>query len=147
MIHVIKGDLLEQTTGIIAHGCNMQGVMGSGIAKQIKEKYPSSFQAYRNLFTFRGLKGGTVFFYDESTDLIIANAITQEFYGTDKRYVNYAWLVTAFMSILAAAKSQGMTVKFPMIGAGLAGGDWNIIEQLINDCDPKDAVRKELYVL
>lgn len=147
MIHVIKGNLLEQTTGIIVHGCNMQGVMGSGIAKQIKEKYPESYDIYKNAFKY-GLGGGDVVFdsmdYD---DFMLAHAITQEHYGTNKRHLNYAWLVLCFNKIFNKAFALDMTVKFPMIGAGLAGGDWNIIEQLINDCDPKDAVRKELYVL
>jgi hypothetical protein len=33
------------------------------------------------------------------------------------------------------------------VGAGLGGGDWNIIEQLINDCDPEDTVTKICWVL
>ena len=36
MIQYKKGDLLSVTKGIIAHGCNAQGVMGSGVALQIK---------------------------------------------------------------------------------------------------------------
>jgi O-acetyl-ADP-ribose deacetylase (regulator of RNase III) len=31
------------------------------------------------------------------------------------------------------AKFSGKTIGLPMIGAGLAGGDWDIIEKIIED--------------
>ncbi|WP_411668007.1 hypothetical protein [Bacillus subtilis] len=39
MIKIIQGDLLEAKENIIAHQVNCKGVMGSGIALQIKKKY------------------------------------------------------------------------------------------------------------
>ena len=33
MIEYRKGNLLDVTSGLIAHGVNCQGVMGSGVAK------------------------------------------------------------------------------------------------------------------
>ena len=41
-----KGDLLKTEIPYIAHGCNAQGVMGSGVAKVIREKWPLAFQVY-----------------------------------------------------------------------------------------------------
>ena len=37
------GDILSVANGIIVHQVNAQGVMGSGLAKQIREKYPMAF--------------------------------------------------------------------------------------------------------
>lgn len=37
MIKIIQGDLLEAKENIIAHQVNCKGVMGSGVAKQIKQ--------------------------------------------------------------------------------------------------------------
>ncbi len=36
---IINGNLLEVKKGIIAHQCNCKGVMGAGIALQIKKKW------------------------------------------------------------------------------------------------------------
>ena len=46
-IEVIDGDLLDFPNQIntIAHSCNTQNVMGAGIAKSIKERYPEAFEA------------------------------------------------------------------------------------------------------
>lgn len=38
-IKYIKGSLLDTDAKIIVHGCNCQGVMGSGVAKQLKKNY------------------------------------------------------------------------------------------------------------
>jgi O-acetyl-ADP-ribose deacetylase (regulator of RNase III) len=48
MLHYKKGNLLEVKEGIITHGVNCQGVMGSGVALAIKQKYPSAFYSYKN---------------------------------------------------------------------------------------------------
>lgn len=46
---IIKGDLLECPKGInvIAHQANTDGIMGAGIAKAIKTKWPEAYKADR----------------------------------------------------------------------------------------------------
>ena len=143
MIYYMNGDLLDVTSGIIVHGCNAQGVMGSGVAKAIKQKYPGAFRTYQDVHqnTPGGLKLGEVVWYVRD-DIKIANAITQEFYGTEKRHVNYAAVVKCFTEVIGYANTMKLDIYFPKIGAGLGGGDWSIIEQLINDCDPHNKVKR-----
>ena len=43
---MIDGNIFDCTENIIVHQTNCQGVMGSGIAKQVKERYPEVFNAY-----------------------------------------------------------------------------------------------------
>lgn len=55
MIEIIEHDLLMLDCDIICHQVNCQSVMGSGIAKQIKTKYPnvyisSSLFLYEDVF-------------------------------------------------------------------------------------------------
>lgn len=143
-----KGNLLDVTEGIIVHGCNARGVMGSGVALAVKKKYPECYDIYSG----SDLELGNVVWYCVSRELWIANAITQEFYGTDKRHVNYSAIAETFNEVLRnAIKSvyprYPMEVHFPKIGAGLGGGDWSIIEQIINDCDPYDKVNKICWEL
>lgn len=143
MIHYVNGDLLDVTSGIIVHGCNAQGVMESGVAKAVKQKYPGAFRTCQDVHqnTTGGLKLGEVVWYVRD-DIKIANAITQEFYCTEKRHVNYAAVVKCFTEVIGYANTMKLDIYFPKIGAGLGGGDWGIIEQLINDCDPHDKVKK-----
>ena len=55
-IEVIDGDLLDFPNQIntIAHSCNTQNVMGAGIAKSIKERYPEAFKAVGSSRALRG---------------------------------------------------------------------------------------------
>lgn len=128
-----QGDLLECSESAIVHGCNAQGVMGSGVAKAIKEKYPEAYDTYKSVYETKGLDLGKVLICDTGTKVIF-NAITQEFYGRSvkRRYVNYSAIEKAFRMINSVCKVSGILhVALPKIGAGLANGDWNIIEKII----------------
>ena len=46
MIKIFEGDLLESGANFICHQVNCQGVMGSGVAKQIKEQFPLTTQSH-----------------------------------------------------------------------------------------------------
>lgn len=148
MIEYKKGNLLDVTEGIIVHGANAQGVMGSGVAKAIREKYPECFRRYRSEYErFTLVVGDIVWYWHEDEKLWIANAITQELYGTDRRHVNYWAIANTFKEILRQANVVKATVHFPKIGAGLGGGNWGIIEAIINDCDPENRVKKICWEL
>ena len=133
----IKGDITKTELKYIAHGCNCQNKMGSGVAKALFTKFPEVKERYHNKFkhieitNYKYLLGSvqTVI----SNDKKIFNCFTQEYYGYDgKKYVNYCSIVKAFLSLAYILKDSG-PLAIPKIGCGLAGGDWNIVEQLIND--------------
>jgi O-acetyl-ADP-ribose deacetylase (regulator of RNase III) len=148
MIYYKKGSLLDVTSGIIVHGCNMRAVMGSGVAKSIKEKYPKCFTVYKNKLLEYRLKLGDVIYHYPTDDLLIANALTQDNYGTKERYVNYVAVANAFQKVIQVAHLENFTkINFPFIGAGLAGGDWNIISNIIDDCDPENTIEKICWKL
>ena len=53
MIYNIVGDLLKQDkVDIICHQTNCKGVMGAGIAFQIKRAYPEVFKKYKEFCFF-----------------------------------------------------------------------------------------------
>jgi len=136
-----EGDVTAAVEDIIVHGCNAQGVMGSGVAKAIRDKWPGAFEVYREAYDERGLALGEVIWYTTPEGKLIANAITQEFYGRDKkRYVDYDAVRKAFTSISGFAKKTGKSVAMPKIGAGLGGGNWTLIENLVEICFDIDTV-------
>jgi O-acetyl-ADP-ribose deacetylase (regulator of RNase III) len=150
-IKVFVGDALDVTEGIIVHGCNCQGVMGAGIARAVKSRFPEAFNAYQQAMNTSGLILGQVSFALVNDKKIIVNANTQEFTGAGKRQVNYDAVASCFEKvqvIVDTCRQTGLDlpVIFPLIGAGLAGGNWKIIETIINET-LKDDVKKHLYVL
>lgn len=130
-----QGDLLECSENIILHGCNAQSTMGSGVAKAIRAKYPEAFRAY-----LAGIMElGIVTYAAMDDNKIIMNAITQEFYGRQvgKQYVSYEAVRECFQRINWWAgntyKEGDASIAMPKIGAGLGGGEWDVIAQIIEE--------------
>ena len=51
-IEIIEANLLDFPNNInsIAHSCNTRNIMGAGIAKQIKDRYPEAYEADTKAF-------------------------------------------------------------------------------------------------
>ena len=47
MIEIINGNIFKGDADIICHQVNTHGIMGAGIALQIKEKFPDVYAVYR----------------------------------------------------------------------------------------------------
>lgn len=130
----IKGDLLESSEHIVLHGCNNKGGFGSGFAGAVRSKYPECYTTYRAAFEQGKLSmGGIIVHHDALDDRYILNAITQPAYGYDgKKYVDYEAIKAAM--ILADEITTTGRIAMPKIGAGLGGGDWDIISNIIETC-------------
>lgn len=133
MINYTTGDLLEAKEKVIVHGCNNRGVMGSGVAKQIRAKWPNVFDVYHLKHQVFGLELGSIIPVETADGKIIVNAITQDGFGQDgQQYVSYDAIERCFSLINDRAPSWEVTeIALPRIGAGLGGGDWKIIEDII----------------
>lgn len=140
MIEYRKGDLLDVTSGIIIHGCNSHGVMGSGVALAVKNRYPGAYESYRDYIDMSKDDQdllGSVIVYEVNDDLLVANMITQKDFGTHKRQVNYGAIARGFDDLEEFyANMPGLVFHFPKIGAGLGGGDWEVISEIIEHMCP-----------
>lgn len=134
----VKGNLISLAQkgefDVIIHGCNCFCTMGAGIAKQIKSTFPEAYEA--DLKTVKGDKDklGTITFAEVVTPngkLIVVNGYTQYNWKGRGRKVDYI----AVKNVFKAVKNQfsGLKIAYPAIGAGLAGGDWNTIEGIIDE--------------
>lgn len=126
------GDLVEDINNfdIVVHGCNCFCTMGAGIARQLSNKYPQVALVDKMTKTGDKNKLGR---YTSTlvTNTLVVNLYTQYSFGNKKRHFNYA----AFLVGLRSLFQLFPQAKFglPKIGAGLAEGDWNKIEQIIED--------------
>lgn len=159
MIHQHEGNCLDIPFGIIVQGCNAQGKMKSGIAKQIRALWPIVYTVYRQEYRKArkdspSLPLGTISHAAVGPSKIVVNAITQEFYGRDQDvlYVSYDGLRKAFQALGDLITTNSVFgnladlhgVHFPLIGCGLANGDWNIVSKIIDECLPD--VEKHLWI-
>ena len=150
MIEYRKGYLLAVTSGVIAHGVNCQGVMGSGVAKAVREKYPHAYEKYTKdvkswVEGFGSTVGqlGRVQFVAVDSKLVVANCFTQDFFGIKKRHVDYEAVAKCFYELNKRRDWYGQ-LNIPKIGAGLGGGDWSVIESIIKSEYKSDVIVWEL---
>lgn len=118
----------------LIHCCNAQGRMGSGFAKELRERYPGAYLAYDEAHRTNGLTPGQIVPYTDPNDgRTIFNLIGQRHYGYDgKRYVTYDGLVDGFEALDELAGDLGMDKLFmPVLGCDLAGGKWSIVSSII----------------
>lgn len=77
-------------------------------------------------------KLGTFTYGVEADGRIIINAYTQYGYNRNKISVDYKALGRVFISICEYFPDVKI-FAMPKIGAGLAGGDWSVIEDILKD--------------
>lgn len=139
----VKKDITTVDDGLVIHGVNCQGVMGSGVARAIRNKWPKVYDAYRQLGKGVHLLGCShIVTISEDPILCVGNCYTQEYYGNDgKRYAELGSIESALDGVFSYASALGLTIHSPMIGCGLGGLKWEdvleIYEGIINkyDCD------------
>lgn len=134
MIHEVHGDLIQMARAgqfdVIIHGYNCFCTMGAGIAKQIKATFPAAYEADCQTPKGDRSKLGT---YSSANvgDLTIVNAYTQYHWRGSGQKADY----DAIRSCLAKVGTDfsNARIGLPQIGAGLAGGDWETILQIIRN--------------
>ena len=129
-----KGNVFEGSDGltVVAHQCNCRGSFGAGIAREIARRFPEVDRAQRLWYQEGRQRLGAVQTVRTHSGLVIANLYAQDDWVHRPGWINtdYAALehcLEALRDGMAAEDVLGM----PKIGAGLGGGDWNVIEQII----------------
>ena len=137
MVNIVDGDLLNATEDIICHQTNCQGVMGSGIALQIKKEFPLAYGKYAILCNKYSNKRSILLGQIQIVDCgnkCVASIFGQEKYGRDKVYTNYQALYKGIKELVQVAKSENKSIAMPYkIGCGSAGGDWKIVLLMLNE--------------
>lgn len=147
MIKIVEGNLLDAKEDIIGHQVNCKGKMGSGVALQIKEKYPLAFSKYQNYiknkrsnvgsFYVSGMLLGNcqiVYVGDENNKpRFVANLFGQDGYGYNgRKYTDEDSLFESLVKLRTEAEEYGKSVALPYnIGCDRGGGDWSKVEKLI----------------
>lgn len=122
------GDLFTSAAPAYGHGVNCAGVMGAGIAKQFKEKYPHNYKNYRAACLAGQLKPGQIAVNREKGKFIV-NMASQNKPGRD---ATYHWLFEAALTTATQAVEMGIDrVAVPQIGAGIGGLDWWKVQTIL----------------
>lgn len=143
MIRNFYGDIFESDAHIIAHQVNCQGVMGSGIALQVKNKFPKVYNEYKSHCELyradqRNNLLGTCLLVNTGENRIIANLFAQLTFGRIGLYTDYKafdkclkelrWELERFSS------NSKWKLAFPYrIGSHRGGANWERISFMIGE--------------
>jgi len=120
-----EADITTVTGGLICHGVNCQGKMGSGVALAIRKKWPQVAEGYFEHIKVNGTGEqnlGMVNFVKITDELHVANCFTQNFYGYDgKKYADVSAIAMSLDRAFNFAYHNDLAVYLPEIG-GLRGG-------------------------
>ena len=170
MINYVTGDATNPQGGgvkIITHVVNNEGGWGKGFVIPLARRYPTAGSSYRQWFQgganlwdgafelgnvqFVTVTCGSV--ADEVFNAtIVANMVAQDGYrkrydDPPKQYLKYDALLECLERVRDFAVPRNAFVHAPRFGAGLAGGDWNAIEKLINVALVANGVSVTIYDL
>ena len=136
MVKIVNGNLLDAKENVICHQVNCQGVMGSGVAKAIREKWPDVYRLYKIRCHDRDSEDllGSVCWAENGQLQMIANMFAQNLYGYDgNRYTSY----DAFYMCLENIRDtipEHMSIAFPYkIASDRGGASWDVIYAMICD--------------
>lgn len=135
MLKHAKGNLLDLALAgefdAIVHGCNCFNAMGGGIAREIAERFPDAKAADDKTVRADYNKLGNYTFADINGVFRIFNAYTQFNTSRGEDVFEYE----AFVLILKklAYNYPALNWGLPYIGMGLAGGESEVIIEMIED--------------
>lgn len=157
----IDGDLIDLAKkgffDVVAHGCNCQCIMGAGIAPQMAkafacDEYPSeSDDMVGEMNKLGTIDFESVWLVNEfvkftpqvpavkAQELVVVNAYTQfDVTGRKEGKIDLDYAALTLCLRKMNHYFRGAHIGLPRVGAGLAGGDWNIIKDIIqaelSDC-------------
>ena len=153
---ILIGDILKSTCSTLVNTVNCVGVMGKGIAKEFKEKYPEMFEDYVLRCEKKEVKPGEPYpYYDLLSGTMIINFHTKDHWRSASRldYVikGLDWFADNYN------KLNIESVAFPPLGCGNGGLEWMtvgpIMYRKLKDLPieveiyaPYSATRKEISV-
>lgn len=134
IIH-LTGDATKPVGGgpkIIAHVCNNRGGWGKGFVLALNEAFGD---APKDTYKRACHDLGTISVVSVADDLFVCNMVAQDGYwdpDTNPVPLSYPALSQCLVELALTAGTLGASIHMPKIGTGLAGGDWNIVENIID---------------
>ena len=150
--HPTVSDIFSTGAEVLINPVNCQQIMGAGLAKQFKTKYPVMFKKYENecYYDSYGNPANLIGFLRnvgdihvwKGSDVTVINLATKLFWTDytdqatdDKKVPDDKWYEDIHKGLIAirtwALTNRPSSIAIPAIGAGLAKGDWTRIRAMI----------------
>ena len=133
MIHYLKGDATKPVGDgekVIVHICNNRSAWGAGFVIALSNKWPITKSTYLN---WGNPNLGMVQKIKVEENITVVNMVAQN--GTISKGnptpIRYGSLELCLTKV-AFNLPPSTTIHMPRIGCGLAGGNWDQVEKIVN---------------
>lgn len=129
MLIVKIGNIFDSTSDVLVNTVNCVGVMGKGLAKTFKQKYPAMFVQYKNMCDNNQLITGKLYPYYEGGKVKVLNFPTKDHWRSCSKlsYIEAGldWFVENYEEL------KVKSIAFPPLGCGNGGLEWSTVGPLM----------------
>lgn len=142
MIKFIKGNIFESKAHTLVNTVNCVGVMGRGLAKEFKIRFPKMAKEYFKACKRGELRSGRPFLYEDLMNNVLCFPTKDNWKGPSK----YEFIEAGLKTVAENYERWGLrSIAFPPLGCGLGGLDWQRVKSLIVKYLGKLPIEIEVY--
>lgn len=155
-MNVLDENILNVDKGVICQQVNCKGIMGAGLARDIRDKFPKVYEEYRKLCAgatddFDLL--GTIQVVPVGDQLWVINFFSQYDIGSSDKQTEYCafikcvkavreWLSSVGGRLWDGSRTPPVFIPFK-VGCGLGGGDWKVVRKILEKHLPDSVIVKK----
>ena len=144
-LSIKRGDLFDSKAQTLANTVNTVGVMGAGIAKQFKARYPEMFADYKQRCTAKRVKVGEPYCWKPAD--VDAHWVLN--FPTKKHWRNPSeieWLESGLMHLRDNYRHWGITsLAMPALGCSLGKLSWEQVKPMMEKYLGEMDIPVEIY--
>jgi len=128
MIRFIKGNIFDSDAKTLVNTVNCVGIMGKGLAKEFKIRFPDMYQAYVNACRRGELRSGRLFVHRDLMKTVLCFPTKDNWKGPSK----YEFIDAGLKAIAENYEKWDLeSLALPPLGTGLGGLDWKRVKELM----------------
>ena len=125
MINYVQGNIFNSQCDVITVTVNCVGIMGAGLAKQCKERYPITYRHYKHLCDQGEIRPGKPRLVNYERPILL--------FPTKNDWRNNSQIewVEEGLKRISKNSQHFQSIAIPPLGCGLGGLDWDQVRGLI----------------
>ena len=128
MLTYRRTSVMDSPAQTLVNTVNCVGVMGKGIARAFKDRYPAMFAPYKRICDDQLLEPGKLWLW-QGPDHSVLNFPTKVHWRDPSKI---EWVELGLEKFVASYESRGITsISFPRLGCGNGGLDWEEVRPLM----------------
>jgi O-acetyl-ADP-ribose deacetylase (regulator of RNase III) len=134
VIELQQGDILKADAEALVNTVNCVGIMGRGIALQVKKAFPENYEAYRATCDREEVQPGRMLVFDRQGFInprYIINFPTKRHWKGKSRIQD---IEAGLRALIEEVRTRGIrSIAMPPLGCGLGGLDWEQVRPIIEE--------------